>query len=377
MLVYYPRGFSESRWQRAHARGERAEASHWGMHHVRELGGPVEFTEDTEPGPVLDLLHRLAHRWLGVDLAHLVGNFAKVWRADEIWAMSERELVLLVLATSFRRHEPVLIGEAVWLLDEWPGYGRFRRAVAHWCLKQAGAVLICVEGGAQAIRELLPDVHVVPYRFGIAVERFRDLRAVPGVSPGRRKGDPLHVLAAGNDLRRDWKSVAEAVGGRTELETVLLSRREHVDGFAREHANIRYEPAAGFTELCGWYRWADVFVAPSKENLHGAGLTMLLEAAVAGVPVIAARTGFIEEYLPEDSAFLVPPGDSAAIRSALDQIRLDPAEAARRAGRARERASACDTKNAVEARMKILREADQRADSRQDGQGNSERPVNA
>ena len=377
MLVYYPRGFSESRWREANARGERAEASHWGLHHARSLGVEIVSTDDARPGFVLDLLHRLGHRLLGVDLAHLVNNLDKVRAAGEIWAMSERELVLLVLATRLRKHRPILIGEAVWLLDEWAGYGPLRRAIVGWCLRQADAVLICVRGGSEVLGGLLPGVHVVPYRFGVPADVFLDVREEPGLRPGRKAGDPLHVLAAGNDLRRDWQTVVGAVAGRPEYDTVLLSRRGHVEALAAGHANIRFEPATGLEGLREWYRWADVLVAPSRENLHGAGLTMLLEAAAAGVPVIAARTGFIEEYLPDDSALLVPPHDTGAIRAALESIRRDPDDAGRRARRARERAVACNSRAAVEARLAVLADARHRVMARRDGQGNDERPARA
>ncbi|MCB1969269.1 MAG: glycosyltransferase [Geminicoccaceae bacterium] len=375
MLVYYPRGFSEVRWRRAHERGERPEASHWGMHHARELGFDVTSSEDFEPGPLLNFLHRLGHRLLRVDLAHVVANFARVREADEIWAMTERELIMLVLATRFLKRRPVLVSEAVWMLDEWPRYGWFRRNVVRWCLKRTDAMMVCVEGGAEALRRIAPGLHVVAYRFGVPVEAYRPLREKPGLSPGFKPDRPLRVLSAGNDMRRDWPSVIDAVADRLEYETVLLSRRDHVRQLAQDHANLRYEPAATFEKLSDWYRWADVFVAPSAENLHGAGLTMLLEAAASGVPVITARTGFLEEYFAEDAAWLVPAGDGAAIRSALEEIRHNPDEAARRAARSRSRIEECDSAQAVAARCSVLQEASYRAMARHDGQGSAERSM--
>jgi glycosyltransferase involved in cell wall biosynthesis len=55
---------------------------------------------------------------------------------------------------------------------------------------------------------------------------------------------------------------------------------------------------------------------------------VVLEAAAAGLPVIATRVGGIPEIFGPTAASLVPPGDSAALRGAMQAALADPAAAA-------------------------------------------------
>jgi glycosyltransferase-like protein len=76
-------------------------------------------------------------------------------------------------------------------------------------------------------------------------------------------------------------------------------------------------------DLGGWYRAADAFAFPSLEE--GFGLAPL-EALAAGLPVVASDIPVFGEFLVDDeSALLVPPGDSDALAGALHALAADPA----------------------------------------------------
>ena len=69
---------------------------------------------------------------------------------------------------------------------------------------------------------------------------------------------------------------------------------------------------------------ADLFVLPS----HFEGLSLaLLEAAAAGLPIVATATGGTVEGLGADHAFLVRPGDAEALAAAVIRALTDTAEA--------------------------------------------------
>jgi glycosyltransferase involved in cell wall biosynthesis len=55
---------------------------------------------------------------------------------------------------------------------------------------------------------------------------------------------------------------------------------------------------------------------------------VVLEAAAAGLPVIATRVGGIPEIFGPTAGSLVPPADSAALRTAMQRAFDDPAAAA-------------------------------------------------
>jgi glycosyltransferase involved in cell wall biosynthesis len=82
-----------------------------------------------------------------------------------------------------------------------------------------------------------------------------------------------------------------------------------------------------------------VFVLPS---LWEGQPLVLQEALRAGVPVVASHVGGIPE-LVSDAALLVPPGDPAALASAVRSILLDPALAARLRDAAAKRAATLPT----------------------------------
>jgi glycosyltransferase involved in cell wall biosynthesis len=65
----------------------------------------------------------------------------------------------------------------------------------------------------------------------------------------------------------------------------------------------------------------DVMAFPSRSE--GFGLAVV-EAQASGVPVVTARTGGLEEVVADgDSGLLVPPGDAAALATALERLLED------------------------------------------------------
>jgi glycosyltransferase involved in cell wall biosynthesis len=83
-------------------------------------------------------------------------------------------------------------------------------------------------------------------------------------------------------------------------------------------------------ELVQLYRDADVVVVSCHESRYAAGVQSLMEAMACGRPVIATPTRGLAGYL-HPSVIAVPPGDAAAMRSAIRQLLADPAQAEARA----------------------------------------------
>ncbi|RJS94695.1 glycosyltransferase family 4 protein [Salinisphaera sp. Q1T1-3] len=93
---------------------------------------------------------------------------------------------------------------------------------------------------------------------------------------------------------------------------------------------------AGQVDNVGDYLAAlDIFVFPSRHE--GLGST-LLDAMVAGRPIVATAVDGIPELIEDGvNGLLVPPDDPAALAAALRRLRNDPALAARLASAGRER----------------------------------------
>lgn len=81
----------------------------------------------------------------------------------------------------------------------------------------------------------------------------------------------------------------------------------------------------GRLEISGWLRRADVFAHTSR--WEGFGL-VLLEAMLAGLPIVATRVSAVPEVVSEgETGFLFEPGDDAGVGGALDALLGDPAQA--------------------------------------------------
>ena len=64
-------------------------------------------------------------------------------------------------------------------------------------------------------------------------------------------------------------------------------------------------------------------VVPLKRNLHASGLSVILEATLSGLPVIATDTGGLRAYLSNQEVQYVPVGDAMAIRRAVSELAHD------------------------------------------------------
>jgi glycosyltransferase involved in cell wall biosynthesis len=120
---------------------------------------------------------------------------------------------------------------------------------------------------------------------------------------------------------------AAVVGGGPD-EQLLRERAERL-GVAERLRWLGVVPGAG--ALIGAF---DIFVLSSRTE----GLPIvLLEAAAAGVPIVATRVGGVPSMFPDGEVALVAPDDPHALAAAIDAVRSDPAAAHSRAAAARRR----------------------------------------
>ena len=119
----------------------------------------------------------------------------------------------------------------------------------------------------------------------------------------------------------------------------LLARAARADLAGRVEFLGALPQEAVFDELAR----ADIFALASVRRVGGGPEdnlpTVLSEAALAGVPMIASDLGSIRELIePEVTGLLTAPGDTAALAVALSRLRDDPALRRRLADAARTRA---------------------------------------
>ena len=140
---------------------------------------------------------------------------------------------------------------------------------------------------------------------------------------------------------------------RVDLLVTAFGRMRHPaelvlvgDGPERAHVQrlVQHSPAVARITTTGFVVHAavpgvlaslDVLVLPSVYEEMG---SVLVEAMVAGLPVVATDVGGIPEVVRHgETGLLVPPGDVAALAAALDRVVADPVLRARLADGARRR----------------------------------------
>jgi glycosyltransferase involved in cell wall biosynthesis len=161
----------------------------------------------------------------------------------------------------------------------------------------------------------------------------------PGPSPAEvraRLGVPTEVALIVTAARlTPWKRVDALVRSLASLLTSGRCARLAVLGDGEEAGRllelsralgvtgaVRFVGAVPQTEVAGYLRAADVFALPSSYE----GFShVLLEAMVAGAPVVAAAVGGNPELIVSgDNGLLIPPGDDHALTEALARLVDEP-----------------------------------------------------
>jgi glycosyltransferase involved in cell wall biosynthesis len=192
------------------------------------------------------------------------------------------------------------------------------RPLARRVLASARLVICASRALADEARRLgAPDVRVIPS--GVDVP--------PKVGP---EDEPPHVLFAGR-LSAE-KGVQDLLAAANGLPLVVVG-----DGPLRRQV----PQALGFVphqELGRRYERAAVVACPSRREGFG---VVAAEAMAHGRPVVASAVGgLLDLVADEETGLLVPPGDTGALRAALERL-LGDAALRRRLGEAgRERARA-------------------------------------
>jgi glycosyltransferase involved in cell wall biosynthesis len=139
------------------------------------------------------------------------------------------------------------------------------------------------------------------------------------------------------------RELIRALAGRRDLLLVMAGDGPERPALqrlaARLQAPVRFPGMVIGERKKELLRAADAFVSASRILPSGrteAMPTALLEALAHGLPAIATRVGAIGSYLEhESSALLVPAGDPAALRAAVDRLLNDAPLRRRLAGQGR------------------------------------------
>ena len=146
--------------------------------------------------------------------------------------------------------------------------------------------------------------------------------------PGTGADDRL-IVSAGAE-HRDFTTLARASDGLDVPVAIAL-------GSVHSPGALRHQPAGwpsqfqvsfnDYAQLRDLYRRARLVVVPIIETDFQAGITTVLEAMAMGKAIITTATaGRTEVIVDGETGILVPPGDTLALRAAIQRLLSDPQE---------------------------------------------------
>jgi glycosyltransferase involved in cell wall biosynthesis len=176
--------------------------------------------------------------------------------------------------------------------------------------------------------------HIVP--MGVDIEQF----CIPVTPPTNTGNKKTVVLFVGRlvekkgvaDLLKAFASLPENQLAKTELRVIGDGTERHnLETLARilniDSSSISFLGRMSHDALPAYYASADLFVAPSiidrSGDTEGQGV-VLIEAMASGLPVIAYKTGGIQDVINHgDTGILVTPRDIQGLSNAIGTLLQD------------------------------------------------------
>ena len=132
------------------------------------------------------------------------------------------------------------------------------------------------------------------------------------------------ILSVGDDIGRDFQTLLTATEG-LDAE-VLVKTSQPIAERDAEPMVRRIARRLDWTEYRQMFADARMVVIPVSETIHASGVGSLLEAMAMGKPIVATGSAGLRDYLiHEENALVVPCGDPAAIRAAVQRLLTDDA----------------------------------------------------
>jgi glycosyltransferase involved in cell wall biosynthesis len=301
----------------------------YGYHHAQSDAFALTYSQDAREGKAMRLVRRALKAALGFDFIHTWRNRAEMLRSDVIWTHTEQEWLsaALMLLLSGRKAgadaSPLLLAQSVWLLDKWPSYGILRSWLYRKLMTRADQLTTLASENAELCQRYF-NRDAKPLLYGLNTQDF-PVKAPTSWTPHT----PIRIAAIGNDRDRDWETLVKAFGHDPRY-TVKLATRRRIPASLRA-PNVEIALFSGIKKQHELYDWADVIVVPLRPNTHASGITVMLEAAAVGKPMVVSNVGALQDYFPASEASYIPPFNPQALREAVDQLAAAPADALRQA----------------------------------------------
>jgi glycosyltransferase involved in cell wall biosynthesis len=318
-------------WPERHAAGEVPSITPFGLDALAKHGFEVSFRPTLKRRAPIRVARAVHNRFDNVEWVESVAALRsrEYRRADVVLCWTEFKGIPAGFRSALVGGPPVVMG-AAHLTDPAGRTPRFLWAARH-ALDRMHTIFVHSEAMIPVLRDFwgLDGVRLECVSFGVDPEFF---------IPTARAVSRDVVASVGDDPSRDHETLIRAVARvrerrpsvRLQLATNLpVDLSPDVGLLIREHLGPKRPEFYG--------RAAAVAVA-THPNVHGSGLSVVLEAMACGRPyVVTAAAGLTGYVRDQEDGFVVPPRDVEAMAEAIHELIADPdrADALGRAGRER------------------------------------------
>ena len=312
VFIHLPHGLNRENYREEYLAGVQPEESPYGFHRAEEVPGlQVEFSKDFRETQLSTTLRKVCRKVFGFDVLHAFYNRNEIETADIVWTVSEGEaLAVALMKTLHLVVRPKIIANAVWLLDRWPLIPFYHRSLFKALVKQFNVLTVHSSSCIAVATSIFPKLDVRLLCFGINAEvfKFSGLREWSGSAP-------LRVFSPGNDRTRDFDVLISSLAGNPQYDiTIFCSWFD--PNISKNYSNVQVISDRRLARLIEEYRKCDVVVICLKSNLYS-GITVALEAAAMGKPLVCSETGGVPTYFNEGEVTYVPVSDVSALKEAV------------------------------------------------------------
>jgi glycosyltransferase involved in cell wall biosynthesis len=285
-------------WARRHAAGEVPDRVPYGLHRLADEGISVVVRRLLRSWPVVQFSRVCAKLAGGVRWTENALGRPSPSVADVRLFWDERSSVSALLMNSGPGERTPVVTGVIWNTEPSAGLSPLARRVNKAALRRVDSIYVLSSAQVPVLRAewgiASSRIHFVP--FGIDTD-FWDPAAPasaepPGADTSRLadgQGQPL-VLSVGNDRHRGHELLLTAV--REVHARLPAARLELVTSAPKQiPAEVgRWRPSVTHRQLRDLYRKARVAAICTRPNIHGSGMTTVLEAMAMGEAVIATHT---------------------------------------------------------------------------------------
>ncbi|GAJ30538.1 glycosyltransferase [Acidomonas methanolica] len=314
-------GFGGASWRKRWEDGKILGINEPQAYGYDRAAGPdvsVVYSEDAPESRLARLRRYLVRGVLGFDLVHVWRNRHGLLAADVVWTHAESQTLGVLLALRLLRpaRPPRVIGQVVWLVERWRRQPWPRRLFFRWLLRRLDVLTVLSALNLADARALFPFLRAEQTIFGIRADEMR-------APAPRAEAVPLRLVALGNDEHRDWPVLAAAMTRLPEAELRVASRSREASRAFHEAPRARLVSARDNGALMELYDSSDIVVVPLQPNRHASGITVIEEAFLRGIAVVATDVGGLRDYFDDQAVRYVPPGDPAALAEAIEALAAD------------------------------------------------------